>query len=120
MYSNSVVEHVGGHERRKRFAATVRSAAPHHWVQTPYRYFPVEPHFLFPGYQFLPLAARAAIGRRWGPARQSVHAMSERDSVDFVQSIELLSVTDMTTYFPDSHIERERLGGIVKSLIAIR
>jgi hypothetical protein len=120
VYSNSVLEHVGGHDRRKLFADTVRTAAVHHWVQTPYRYFPVEPHFLFPGFQFLPLAARSVIVRHWGPTREAVSAMPDRDVVDFVQAIELLSVTDMTAYFPDSQIERERLGGMVKSLIAIR
>jgi Methyltransferase domain len=120
VYSNSVIEHVGGHDRRKRFAETARVAAPHHWIQTPYRYFPVEPHFLFPGYQFLPLAARTTLGRHWGPTRRSVHAMSQPDAVDYVQAIELLSVTDMAAYFPDSEIARERLGGMVKSLIAIR
>jgi hypothetical protein len=120
VYSNSVLEHVGGHERRKRFAETARASASHHWMQTPYRYFPVEPHFLFPGYQFLPLAVRTSVGRHWGPTRRSVHAMSAREAVDYVQSIELLSVTDMKVYFPDSEIARERLGGIVKSLIAIR
>jgi hypothetical protein len=120
VYSNSVVEHVGGHDRRKRFAETARVAAPSHWIQTPYRYFPVEPHFLFPGYQFLPLAARTTLGRHWGPTRRSVRAMPQLDAVDYVQSIELVSVTDMTAYFPDSEIARERLSGMVKSLIAIR
>jgi hypothetical protein len=120
VYSNSVIEHVGGHERRKRFAETARTFAPHHWVQTPYRYFPVEPHFLFPGYQFLPLAARAALGRHWGPARRSMHTMPVAEAIDFVQSIELLSVTDMLAYFPGCEVARERLGGMVKSLIAIR
>jgi hypothetical protein len=120
VYSNSVLEHVGGHDRRKRFAETARAAAPHHWVQTPYRYFPLEPHFLFPGYQFLPLAVRTAMARHWGPTRQSVHAMPHRDAVDYVQSIELLSVTDMKMYFPDSELMREHLGGMVKSLIAVR
>ncbi len=35
------------------------------WVQTPYRYFPIEPHWIFPGFQFLPLSARTEISRRW-------------------------------------------------------
>lgn len=48
IYSNSVIEHVGGHWRRERFAEVVHDVAEHHWVQTPYRYFPVEPHWLFP------------------------------------------------------------------------
>jgi hypothetical protein len=118
VYSNSVLEHVGGHDRRKRFSETARTLGAHHWVQTPYRYFPLEPHFLFPGYQFLPLTARMAVGRRWGPTRRSVHAMPDRDAIDYVQSIELLSLTEMKAYFPDSEVVREHLGGLVKSLIA--
>src|SRR5262245_10971320 len=47
VFSNSVIEHVGGHWRRERFAEGIRAAAPRYWVQTPYRYFPIEPHFLF-------------------------------------------------------------------------
>ena len=30
-------------------------------MQTPYRYFPIEPHWLFPGMQFLPLPVRWSI-----------------------------------------------------------
>jgi hypothetical protein len=51
VYSNSVIEHVGGHARREAFAAAVRNAADRYWVQTPYRYFAIEPHWLFPGFQ---------------------------------------------------------------------
>src|SRR5215510_920706 len=71
VYSNSVIEHVGGHARRCDFASVVHAMGTHHWVQTPYRYFPIEPHWLFPGLQFLPLRARAAAIRRWplSPAR---------------------------------------------------
>src|SRR5262245_1233581 len=39
--SNSVLEHVGGHAQRCRFAETVQALAPKHWIQTPYRYFPI-------------------------------------------------------------------------------
>ncbi|MCZ9337441.1 class I SAM-dependent methyltransferase, partial [Streptomyces sp. TRM76130] len=38
VFSNSVIEHVGGHGQRRRFAAAVESLAPRHWIQTPYRY----------------------------------------------------------------------------------
>ena len=64
VFSNSVIEHVGGHERRERFAETVHQLAPAHWIQTPYRYFPIEPHWLAPGFQFLPIPARSALLRR--------------------------------------------------------
>ena len=34
-FSNSVIEHVGGHERRLRFAEAIRGIADAYWVQTP-------------------------------------------------------------------------------------
>ena len=72
VFSNSLIEHVGGHWRRQRFAEVVRSLAEHHWVQTPYRYFPLEPHYVGPLFQFVPLAARAA-------ARRSLADRQSRD-----------------------------------------
>ena len=65
VFSNSLIEHVGGFANRQLCADFIRSKADRHWVQTPYRYFPIEPHWLFPGFQFLPLNARVAITRRW-------------------------------------------------------
>jgi hypothetical protein len=116
--SNSVIEHVGGHLQRQRFADVVQAAAERHWVQTPYRYFPVEPHWLCPGMQFLPLRARATLTRRWplSPARASTVA----EAVENAASVELLSLTEMRFYFPSSQIWYERIGGLVKSVTAIR
>ena len=65
VFSNAVLEHVGGHASCLKFAESVHALAPRHWVQTPYRYFPIEPHWLFPGMQFLPVAARARIAATW-------------------------------------------------------
>jgi hypothetical protein len=65
VYSNSVLEHVGDHYRRQQFTETVHRHGTHHWVQTPYRYFPVEPHWLFPGLQWLPVRARIAVSQHW-------------------------------------------------------
>jgi hypothetical protein len=116
VYSNSVIEHVGGHFRRLAFAENVRSLAPHHWVQTPYRYFPIEPHWLCPGLQFLPQRARAAAIRRWplSPARPN-----QQQALRDVLEVELLSKTEMRFYFPASEIYPERFLGMTKSLTAI-
>jgi hypothetical protein len=46
VYSNSLIAHLRGHARRCDFASVVHAMASHHWVQTPYRYFPIEPHWL--------------------------------------------------------------------------
>ena len=86
------------------------------WVQTQYRYFPIEPHWLFPGLQFLPLPARAYTIRRWplSPARPDAE-QSVRDSLE----VELLSKTEMKVLFGTSEMYEERIGGITKSLTAV-
>jgi len=118
VFSNSVLEHVGGHERRVRFAESVHTMAPAHWVQTPYRYFPVEPHWVAPGMQYLPVRARAAFARRWPLAH--VRSANLRDALDGVLWTELVDRTQMRYYFPDSRIISERILGLTKSLIAVR
>ena len=91
VFSNSVIEHVGGHVQRLRFADAIHKLADRHWVQTPYRYFPIEPHWLFPrfsvppahcpGGDFTPLAAGAysvaKSGR--GTARRNECRVAEPD-----------------------------------------
>jgi hypothetical protein len=118
VFSNSVLEHVGGHERRARFADSVHALADRHWVQTPYRYFPVEPHWLFPGMQFLPLSARSTIAQRW----PLVHTRpgSREDAVRDALWVELVSVTELRHYFPDSEVLHERLAGLTKSIVAVK
>jgi hypothetical protein len=118
VFSNSVIEHVGGHERRLRFAESVRSLSDRHWVQTPYRYFPIEPHWLFPGLQFLPIAMRARLAHRWPlaytPDRPRAAVLST------VMWTELIDRTQMRHYFPDSQLLSERVAGLTKSLVAVR
>jgi hypothetical protein len=118
VFSNSVLEHVGGHLNRVAFAASVERLAPYHWVQTPYRYFPIEPHYLFPLFQHLPAATRGAVARRW----QLVHSPSAdpRDALAGVLEVELVSQTELRYYFPDSRLLRERVGPFIKSIIAVK
>lgn len=119
VYSNSVIEHVGGHWRRERYAEGIRAAAQRHWVQTPYRFFPIEPHFLVPGLQHLPRSLQASVVRRW-PIGGGRNVASRDEALAAVLGVELLSVGELQAYFPDSAIRRERFGGLVKSLIAVR
>jgi hypothetical protein len=115
VYSNSVIEHVGGHERRSAFAQTVHRYGTWHWVQTPYRYFPIEPHYRLPFVQHLPVAARARLAAAW---RYS--AANRSDPVRDVLEIELLSKTEMRFYFPESRILPETSFGLVKGLLAVK
>jgi hypothetical protein len=118
VYSNSTIEHVGGHTRRKLFADVVHRLGDRMWIQKPYRYFPIEPHFVFPWFQHLPLAARTAVAAHW-PLMPPGFPMDRTEIEEEVLGIELLSVMEMRSYFPGAVIEYERAGGLVKSLIAV-
>jgi hypothetical protein len=120
VFSNSLIEHVGGHFRRMAMADAIQRLADHHWVQTPSRYFPIEPHWMFPCFQFLPASARAAISPRWPLSPPEMRGQSKGQALDEVLGIELVSMSEMRRLFPTSELHRERFVGWTKSIVAIR
>lgn len=116
--SNSLIEHVGGYQRRRELAHVVMAAAPAHWVQTPDRYFPIEPHYLAPGFQFLPVRARAAAVQHWPLGHERVHTRAA--ALAQVLTIDLISATELRHLFPASEIWHERLGVLSKSIVAVK
>lgn len=117
VYSNSVIEHVGTYDDQRRMADEVRRLGPRHFVQTPNYFFPVEPHFLFPGFQFLPADLRA-----WLLTKRNLGWMEREPDFstasEVVRSIRLLRLGEMRRLFPTSSIYRERVAGLTKSFIA--
>jgi SAM-dependent methyltransferase len=109
-YSNSVIEHVPK-EGQQAFAAEVGRVAHRYFVQTPNRWFPIEPHYQLPLFQFLPRRVRKALNRRFALGWQAKGQWEE---------ITLLSARDLRRLFPDAEIHRERLFGLTKSLMAVR
>jgi hypothetical protein len=118
VYSNSLLEHVGGFARRVALAENINRLGTRHWVQTPYRYFPIEPHWLCPGMQFLPLSARITLARHW-PLDHTRPATTE-EAAESVLWVELIGAREMRTLFPQSRVIFERVAGVPKSLIAQR
>lgn len=119
VFSNSLLEHVGGHARRQQFAEVVRESAPSWWIQTPYRYFPIEPHWFFPCFQFLPFRARVMVCRHWNTLHQTA-IKDAAEAAAMVASVELISASEMRMYFPESKIWSERIAGLPKSLVSIK
>lgn len=118
VFSNSTIEHVGGIARREAFAAATQALAGRYWIQTPYRYFPLEPHVVFPGQQFLPLVGRAAVVRFW--PLTDCESPSWHGALEHALWTELLSGTELRYLFPDAELYHERVAGLTKSLVAFR
>jgi hypothetical protein len=118
VYSNSVIEHVGGHWRRSKFAETVHRCE-RFWVQTPSRSFPLEPHFMFPMLQHLPRSAQATLVTKW-PVGNYARVTERSEALSSLLDIELLSADEMRFYFPDAELYRERFAGLTKSFVAIK
>jgi hypothetical protein len=118
VFSNSLIEHVGGHKARSELSHVIRSLAPRYLVQTPYRYFPIEPHWIFPGMQFLPLHVRGRIAPRWPLGH--TRGWTQSQALSEVMFTELIGATEMRTYFPDGQLHWELFFGLRKSMIVIR
>jgi hypothetical protein len=118
-FSNSVIEHVGRWADMAAMAETVQRVAPRYLVQTPYFWFPIEPHARTPLLHWIPesLAYRIVMARKCGSweKRDTVG-----DAVMAIQSNKMLDLRQMQTLFPDAEIRRERAFGLVKSMIAVR
>jgi len=119
VFSNSVIEHVGGLRDQRCMANECLRVAKAHFVQTPNRHFPMEPHFLLPFFQYLPHRIRAIChGSRdlgwWKKAPGFFPALEE------VESIRLLSLPELRYIFPESNIFEEKVLGLTKSLVAWR
>jgi len=117
--SNSVIEHVGTWDDMQCFATNVRQLAPRYYIQTPNYWFPFEPHFRFPGFQYLPRRMRAALIMRYSLgffARVPDRAAADR----IIAEHSLISTRQMAALFPDARISHEKFLGLNKSIIAIR
>ncbi len=104
-YSNSVVEHLPP-GAREAYARELRRIGRRWFVQTPNRWFPIEPHALLPFVHWVPRAAGRAL---W---RLGV-------SGDPYDEVRLLGARELQELFPDAVIVRERAGPLTKSLVAV-
>ena len=130
VFCSSVIEHVTGPKEityhseddaeftasaraaQANFAAELRRVAKRYYVQTPYKYFPIESH------SFLPFFIV------WLPRRHLVRLMrflyEHRWLKPVYPDFRLLTIGEMRSLFPDAEIVLERYCGFVKSIVAIK
>jgi hypothetical protein len=111
--SNSVLEHVAD---MPAMAREIRRVGRRWYVQTPNRWFPIEPHFLVPFFQFLPVAARAWLLTRFdlGWLTRTRDRAAARA---VVESVRLIGARELLRLFPGATLWRERFLGWTKSLV---
>lgn len=118
-HSSSVIELMGDWDAMAAFAADHRRLAPCYYAETPYYWYPVDPHFSAVGFHWRSERARARMLMKrdmgWSKkARDMVEAMAQ------VQSARLLDKRQFRRLFPDAELVDETVLGLTKSLRAIR
>jgi len=117
VFSNSVIEHVGNYPDQAQMANEVRRVGKNYFVQTPNKYFPLEPHFLFPLFQFLPLMIRVWLLQNFDLG-WFTKTSDARKAKEIVESIRLLDKKEFGKLFPDATIYEEKILGMTKSFVA--
>jgi hypothetical protein len=114
--SNSVIEHLPTFELQARMAWEARRVAKRVYLQTPNRYFPLEPHFLVPFFGILPMRVRAFLLQHldlgWFKRQPDpTKALAE------VRSVRLMTGSELRGLFPGARFENERFLLFTKSFI---
>lgn len=117
VFSNSVIEHVGTHQDQLQMSNEVRRIGKRYFVQTPNKYFPLEPHFLFPLFQFLPIKVRVLLLQRFRLGWFS-STPDEVKAREIVESIRLLDRREFLSLFPNARLYEEKIFGLTKSFVA--
>lgn len=118
VHSNSVIEHVGPFANVRAFSHEVHRLAPAHYVQTPYFWFPFDPHWpRMPFFHWMPMSWRYRLlcrfGLGWGDRCDDVdHAMRD------LEGTRLLDRRQMKVLFPTAQLRFEWFLGLPKSMIA--
>src|SRR5690606_10854808 len=122
VYSNSVIEHVGDWPKIEAYARHVRRLASRYYVQTPNKWFPIEPHCFGLLLHWFPMPVRRRL-YRW-VSLAGWYNRPGRDAIErHLNGIRLLTARDVRRLFPDAVLLKERtwlFPFVAKSFILVR
>lgn len=117
VFSNSVIEHLFTWENQVKMAKEIQRVGRNYFVQTPNYWFPIEPHFVFPMFQYLPksLRVKLILSFKLGnhPRYNDIKLAAKK-----VEEVKLLSIGQMKRLFPKCSIYLEKFYGLNKSIVA--
>lgn len=112
VFSNSVIEHLGSFEAQKRMAREMIRVGKVCYLQTPNKFFPIEPHYFIPFFQFFPIKLRAFVLHHF---KLNGWKLTAEKAQEVARSIRLLTKRELELLFPESEIRREKMGPLTKS-----
>ena len=117
VFSNSMIEHLGNSEEQKKLADEIQRIGKNYFIQTPNYYFPVEPHFLLPFFQFLSDDMKTKLISKFdlGWFEKQTDIVKARE---LAVSVKLLKEIDLKKLFPGCKIYKEKYFLLNKSFIA--
>jgi hypothetical protein len=117
VFSNSVIEHLFTWENQQKMASEVQRVGKYHFIQTPNYWFPIEPHWVFPLFQYFPKTIQYWLTQQF-QLGHIPRKPSYDDAKKQVDEIRLLSHKEYRILFPHSRIYCEKFAGFSKSFIA--
>lgn len=117
VFSNSVIEHVGSLRAQRDMGRKIQELGNFYWVQTPAKVFPIEPHFYFPFFPYLPLSLRSFLYANFslGFMQRAGDPFEGRIACDETR---LLNLVEVKGIFVEATVLVETLGFLSKSYIA--
>jgi ubiquinone/menaquinone biosynthesis C-methylase UbiE len=117
VFSNSMIEHLCTFEEQKKLGEEIRRIGKKYFIQTPNYYFPLEPHFLFPFFQFLSVDMKTKLisnyNLGWFEKQEDSFKAKE-----LAESIRLLTEKELKEIFKGCKIYKEKFYLLNKSLTA--
>ena len=121
VFSNSVIEHVGGILEQRAMADGIRQVGDAYYVQTPNRRFPLEPHFVDP-LHWSPLChpRMPERVRIWAASHTASGGSSMAEARELVAAVRLMNRPELMACFPDGTVAPETFFGLTKSWMVYR
>lgn len=114
VFSNSVIEHVGNFGKQRKMAEEMKRVGKHCYLQTPNRYFILEPHFFVPFFQFFPVGLRCFLIEKFSLGHFK-KTENYADALEKAESVRLMTKKELQALFPGIKIRKEKIGMLTKS-----
>jgi ubiquinone/menaquinone biosynthesis C-methylase UbiE len=119
VFSNSVIEHLFTQENQIKMANEIQRVGKNYFIQTPNKYFPIEPHWVFPFFQFLPFGLQVFLTQHFNLGHIP-KTVDQEKAKEQVREVRLLSKKEFHSMFSGAKIFLEQFFGFTKSFIVYK